>query len=394
MSAARGSVTDTSDANGVRFRLQKKRWLATNLGASELVETELEPPATVTMSCIKEPRTDAKPKGPFSAWFPARIAVVACSHHASMSDAMIVALRAQLKAVKVPGVDKTVWKMVLQELSPAATTWISKIMVPIDNVARAATILTAIEQNQVQVNPETCPAMPLRWATLATNGANPFRRLLHVTCATVCLQKCAACSDVREARSLAGQAWRHSLMAKGWCHDTALQPPIDTIQKTAKLAIDVLTVPTFAATESTTLVSLCQLVAQSEVASKALKTAATEAIADAMAKGYTRMVDLRHNAPPLGGPDADADTKAKVAATLAGHMLKYCNPQSMDPAVLRFVSVNVQVYGSVQIDESINPLEPVVALSVLSQVYSVTSTMKELGNPIELPAVPADALLA
>ena len=83
-----------------------------------------------------------------------------------------------------------------------------------------------------------------------------------------------------------------------------------------------------------------------------------------------------------------------MAATLAGHMLKHCNPQSMDPNVLRFVSVNVQVYGNATIDESANPLDPVVPLSTLSQVYSITSKMKELSNPIELPTVPVDALLA
>lgn len=304
---------------------------------------------------------------------------------------MIAALKVQLKQVKIPGVDKTAWKSVLQDLSPSATTWVTKAMTPIDNVARAATILNALESQHVQINVETCPQVPLRWGSLATNGSNPFRRLLYVTCATVCLQKCADCADVQEARSLAGQAWRHALMAKDWCHDTALKPPIDTIQKMAKLAIDVLTIPSYESKVSTSLVSLCQLIMKSDVASVKLKLAATEVCADAMAKGYMQLEDLRHNAPSLG---STKDDKLKMAATLAGHMLKHCNPQSMDPNVLRFVSVNVQVYGNATIDESANPLDPVVPLSVLSQVYSITSKMKELSNPIDLPSVPVDALLA
>ena len=267
-----------------------------------------------------------------------------------------------------------------------------------DTVQRAATIVYELQAGRLELS-ETCPEMPLRWGNLAMDGMKPFERLLHVTSATLCLRKCGSLvdSDLASARSHAGQAWRHLLLADTWCHDSALRPPISNMRALAALAIDALSVSAVIAQNSASprAVALLQLVENSPEASKATKVAARQALAQVVATGWAdKQRDVR---PGAGHVDLKDEALTQYAATMCGHVVRHCNPDAIDAIVARFVAVNTQAYGVSTVASSVaaqsDLLAPLESTKTLATKYSPTQTMRELSAHIRMPTVASDALL-
>lgn len=268
---------------------------------------------------------------------------------------------------------------------------------PEDTVKRAATILYELQAGKLMLS-ETCPAMPLRWGTLAMDGLKPFERLLHVTSATLCLRKCGSliASDMHAARSQAGQAWRHLLKADSWCHDSALSPPIAALRDVAALAIDTLSIEAVIAQDSASprAVALLQLVENSPAASKGTKSAARKTLARVVAKGWALThADARPGAKALGLQTGDL---LKYAATMCGHVIKHCDPDAIDDIIARFVAIHTQVYGvspeATSHATQTDPLSPLESVERLAARYSPTRTMKELSASITMPTVASEML--
>lgn len=323
------------------------------------------------------------------------IAARAATTHSAGALVMNVAISTDLSRVAAAENDGTKWAVLIPGLSSASTAWLNAAKTPIDTVARAATMLAAVEGGNLDASGG--PPVPLRWGRLAMDGTKPFRRCLHATMAVLRLQEAGrvAPKDAVAARSAAGQAWRHCNAGRPWVHDTELAPRglQDEFHSCIQLAIDALTLtalrPATDLASARKRISLLHLIVASPVANRtpSIVAVAKQMLAtETLTAWVTWRQDPRHNGAPTKHEEAFVSTIASIVMPLV-------DPDAVSSETKRFVSVGIAAYGlhlPAQEFATVNGgvLAPLAAASTLSSVYSLTATMQQLAAPIALPTVP------
>lgn len=304
------------------------------------------------------------------------------------------AISKDLQRLSLPDNDCTKWADLLPGSTPAQAVWLSGSKPPLDTVTRAATLVGACSSGKVQL---VGPPVPLRWGKLAMDGLLPFKRCLHATMAVLSLKEAAelATSDVVAARGAAGRAYRHINSALPWRHDASHCPYglSKGFQHVVQLCVDCLTVtalrPPSDLASATRRISLLQIIVKSPASTEmatTLSLAKTMLATEILSAWVQYKTDPRHGAPP-------APSIEGYAATVASIIMPLVDPDAIDTETKRFVAIENGAYGLVSAAREYavghgGALAPLLPPSSLGQVYSLTETMTQLKDPIELPTVP------
>ena len=306
------------------------------------------------------------------------------------------ALRKDLRGVvRTPETDKTDWSRIIDTTDVALKAYLSSPKTDKDIIMRAATMINALNSNQLALKENV--DLPFRWGLLATNGYMPFKRMLHSSMVAILLKETLENlpGNVPQARSAIGQAWRHLISTGDWKHDTAMTPTWSspTVKTQIQYVIDALTVIAYkqvnTVDQARRQVSMLQLLMCSPAAAtfqSVAKLCRQQLASKTVRFWIEHKCDVRHGAPPK---TYDDDYVCNICIVV----MPLLETMDLEEAHTKYVRINYAAYGNNELarqhatrDNGI--LAPLVSPERLASIYSVTNSMEQLQQPIDLPTVP------